>query len=77
MNTKSPPMSEQPTTTLQVWPTADGKRWRVTCPFHHEVPLVFREEDVNLLVGTMSAHVEINHGWKVTGVQVLSAGAQG
>jgi len=62
----------RPTTTLQIWPTADGSRFRVTCPFHHPVPVIMRDFDADVAVKAMSAHIEIEHGWKVVGTQVLA-----
>lgn len=69
----TPRMSEQPTTTLHVWPTADQKRFFCTCPFHgHHPPVIFRDEDPEVVGQACALHVEVEHGWKVIGTQVMS-----
>ena len=61
-----------PTTTLQVYPTADGTRFRCTCPWKHQPALVTRGsvEDVS---EAMTTHLALDHGWKVVGVQILGS----
>ena len=61
-----------PDTTLQIWPTADGTRFRCTCPWKHDVPFILRDLDPDVVGGAMAAHVQVDHGWQVVGVQVLT-----
>jgi hypothetical protein len=68
-------MTETPTTTLQVFPTADGKRWRCTCPFHAHPTLVYRHDSAKHAGLLMTEHIKRVHGWKVLSVQTLESGA--
>ena len=55
-----------PSTTLNIWLTADHKQWRVTCPFHHAIPLIMRDPDHAVLEAAMSEHIRVEHSWDVT-----------
>lgn len=50
--------------------TAADRRFRITCPFHHSPPLLFRGTDCDLVELSAMEHVSLEHKpWRVLRIE--------